>query len=94
MTKTSDAVEGECIHDFGWGNVGVSCRKCGKSKEEIWKQRYNDAKETILTLQKEKEALQAKIDSLMLEYCPDEMTEEQFENWGKRQVPVKDPTHD
>lgn len=28
---------------------------------------------------------QAKIDALMLEYCPDEMTHEQVENWGKHQ---------
>lgn len=33
-------------------------------------------------------ALQAQIDSLMLEYCPDEMTKEQFENWGKHQKAV------
>lgn len=29
--------------------------------------------------------LEAKIDALMLEYCPDEMTPEQIENWGKHQ---------
>ncbi len=29
--------------------------------------------------------LQARIDALMLEYCPDEMTPEQVENWGKHQ---------
>jgi hypothetical protein len=29
---------------------------------------------------------QAKIDSLMMEYCPDEMTAEQIEEWGKHQV--------
>ncbi len=32
------------------------------------------------------EELPAKIDSLMLEYCPDEMTEAQIKNWGKHQV--------
>ncbi len=31
---------------------------------------------------------QAKIDSLMLEYCPDEMTQEQKDNWAKHQVPA------
>lgn len=31
------------------------------------------------------EAAQAKIDAIMLEYCPDEMTPEQLENWGKCQ---------
>ena len=33
-------------------------------------------------------ALQAKIDSLMLEYCPDEMTPQQAENWCKHQRPL------
>jgi len=29
---------------------------------------------------------QATIDMLMLEYCPDEMTEEQVEEWKKHQI--------
>ena len=33
-------------------------------------------------------ALQAKIDHLMLEYCPEEMTPEQIENWRKHQHPA------
>lgn len=38
---------------------------------------------------------QAKIDALMLEYCPDEMTPEQLEEWEKHQhvVPKSDPRH-
>lgn len=39
-------------------------------------------------LEKKCDALQAKIDALMLEYCPDEMTPEQIEEWGKHQRPV------
>ena len=35
---------------------------------------------------------QARIDALMLEYCPDEMTEAQKENWAKHQRPVSDDT--
>jgi hypothetical protein len=31
---------------------------------------------------------QAKIDNLMLEYCPTEMTEDQIGNWAKHQVPA------
>lgn len=31
------------------------------------------------------DALQVRIDELMLEYCPDEMTEAQKENWARRQ---------
>lgn len=33
-------------------------------------------------------AKQARIDALMTEYCPDEMTAEQWEEWGRNQVPV------
>ena len=36
------------------------------------------------------QAKQAKIDALMLEYCPTEITKEQFEEWGKHQVPSED----
>ncbi len=51
-----------------------------------------DRKNFLLLLQDCKatiEQLQAKIDWLMLEYCPDEMTEEQMDNWGKHQVLAK-----
>jgi hypothetical protein len=37
------------------------------------------------------DAQQAKIDRLMFEYCPDDMTEEQKETWGQHQVPVATP---
>lgn len=33
--------------------------------------------EAVLLLHKQSQALQAKIDSLMLEYCPEEMSQEQ-----------------
>lgn len=39
-------------------------------------------------LLKECEARQAKIDALMLEYEPDAMTPEQFEQWALHQKPV------
>jgi hypothetical protein len=32
--------------------------------------------------------LQSRIDELMLEYCPDEMTKEQLDNWAAHQRPV------
>lgn len=41
----------------------------------------------IIEFNKEKGALQAKIDQLMLEFCPEEMTQEQIENWEKHQKP-------
>ena len=34
------------------------------------------------------ERLQAKVDALMLEYCPDEMTPEQLAEWEKHQAEV------
>lgn len=37
--------------------------------------------------------LQAKIDSLMLEYCPDEITDEQMTEWAKNQKPVQECRH-
>ena len=43
-------------------------------------------KDTITELQAKLDAKQFEIDSLMLEYCPDEMTKEQMDSWGKYQV--------
>ena len=36
-------------------------------------------------LRRDAELKQAKVDSLMLEYCPDEMSQEQLENWKHHQ---------
>ena len=43
----------------------------------------------IESLEKELDAKQAKIDALMLEYCSDEVTDEQWEEYQKHQVIVK-----
>lgn len=37
----------------------------------------------------ERDALQARVDALMLELCPDEMTEQQKANWACHQRPVQ-----
>lgn len=34
-------------------------------------------------------ALECIIDNLMLEYCPDEMTREQWDNWAAHQIQTK-----
>ena len=39
------------------------------------------------------DALQAQLDALMLEFCPEEMTEAQKNNWAKHQRPVSDDMH-
>lgn len=36
------------------------------------------------------EATQAKLDRLMMEFCPEEMTKEQLLCWEKSQKPVKE----
>lgn len=35
------------------------------------------------------DVLQAKVDALMLEFCPDEMSEAQLENWARHQQPAR-----
>ena len=52
---------------------------------DVWDGEHGLLEECKATI----EQLQAKIDWLMLEYCPDEMTEEQMDNWGKHQVLAK-----
>lgn len=42
--------------------------------------------QAVSWLYDEVNARQAKIDSLMQEYCPDEMTPEQWDEWGRNQV--------
>lgn len=39
-------------------------------------------------LKRQLDAKQAKIDELMLEYCPDEVTDDQWDEYQKHQVPV------
>lgn len=46
------------------------------------------AVQTINELRREVGAKQARIDELMLEYCPDEMTPEQLEEYSNAQVAV------
>jgi len=43
--------------------------------------------EQVSELKKKNESLQCKIDQLMIEFCPEEMDKEQFDNWAKNQVP-------
>ena len=43
----------------------------------------------IQELEAEVAAKQAKIDALMMEFCPEDVTEEQYEEWAKHQKPVQ-----
>lgn len=48
-----------------------------------------DLREENERLRAQVAALQAKVDALMLEFCPDEMTEEQKETWARHQQPAR-----
>lgn len=51
-----------------------------QSEREAW--RYQPE------LEAERERLQARVDCLMLEHCPEDMTPGQVDNWGKHQRPA------
>lgn len=40
----------------------------------------------VVNLEDASNDLQAKLDSLMLEYCPNDMSEEQLDEWARHQV--------
>lgn len=49
---------------------------------------YRDVGDKLLELALEYNALQSKLDSVMLEYCPEEMTQEQLEQYEKSQTRI------
>lgn len=52
-------------------------------------QQIADQENANMKLRSEIASMQAKIDALMLEYCPDEMTKEQMDNWEKHQKVIE-----
>jgi len=87
----------EALPDY-WRKLTAMFNRCADDLETALIRQKNsgeEAKELIKRIDqhlKDKSvkinALQAKIDQLMFEYCPEEMTERQKENWGKHQKPV------
>lgn len=72
-------------------------QNCARDGEVTWCEEavfYSDIKyvraDLIEALRQQLAAKQAEVDALMLEYCPNEMTPEQLEEWGRNQVPVKE----
>jgi hypothetical protein len=77
LPRTAEEYANMAPKGFNWNEVG--CYAHG----------YETARKEIAPLIKvELEWMQCKIDALMLEYCPEDMTEEQIENWKKHQKPV------
>lgn len=54
------------------------------------RERAEQLESELAALKVGRDSMQAKIDALMMEYCPDEMTPEQVEEWGKHQKPSPD----
>ena len=53
-------------------------------KHQVWFTRPEASRAIVLAAA----IKQSEIDRLMLEFCPERMTEEQIENWEKHQAPV------
>lgn len=87
--KLAQGVELEATfwHDDETGEViAASMHGGGASFEALIP--LSTAQAAVAAERAKAQALQAKLDALMLEHCPDEMTPEQLETWGKHQRPL------
>ena len=79
---------GSWHHRYGFPERMQEIRDALREADVLNNETGNLPLKAIEKLVAERDALQAKVDALMLEYCPDEMTPEQVEEWAKHQVPV------
>jgi len=97
MLKDAQA-DNERLHEFEaiWGDDDES-----RAKLHVTLLKHGYGKENALhlagctdydSIKESNASLQAKIDALMLEFCPDRMAEAQKENWADHQKAVKDIT--
>lgn len=68
---------------------GSSLLLCASERGRLL-QALKAERKCVEELQAENASKQAKIDRLMWEYCPDEMTEDQISEWEKHQAPVEE----
>jgi hypothetical protein len=61
------------------GRTDPQCVSCNMEYER------KEAAKVIRSLHSDKQALQAKLDALMLEHCPQDMSVEQIVNWSNHQ---------
>lgn len=62
-----------------------AARAAFKTAQDEWDKRIS-AEAELTDTSFRLEAVQAKLDAVMLEYCPEDMSKEQFDNWAKNQV--------
>ena len=58
--------------------------------EDAWKAGAASRDAVVESLRQQLAAKQAEVDALMLEYCPNEMSQEQLDNWAAHQRPAKE----
>ncbi|MDB9980560.1 hypothetical protein OAD61_00460 [bacterium] len=65
---------------------------CDQIEKYYWDSMQEEKvlKQRIAELEADKAELQMKLDNVMFEYCPDEMSQEQTNNWAKYQQPAKE----
>lgn len=67
---------------------GVKIDYVSSKTQRLW-QRWQARQTEIDHLKQQLSEAQAKVDSLMLEYCPDDMSLAQVANWYKHQKPAR-----
>ena len=78
-----------CIKKLQAENAALKAELAAAQDDVVaWKYEADGFRRNRDALSAELLAAQAKIDSLMFEYCPDEMTPEQISEWGKWQRPI------
>jgi len=73
----------ETVRDGNWLDDDGCCKVCDG---EIPHGHTDNC--DIYKLERTCAALEAQVDRLMLEYCPDEMTDAQRQKWARHQRPV------
>jgi hypothetical protein len=67
------------------GNYYEACKRISELADELAESEISNRAHVA-----ELKSADAKIDALMLEYCPDEMTQEQRDRWAAHQVTASD----
>ena len=78
---------GHWNHSLFWQLMAPNAVVVGAALARSLESDLAAANDEITRLRAEVEAKQARIDALMLEHCPDEMTQEQTDNWKAHQRP-------
>lgn len=65
-----------------------SARRMAQPTKDTLRDTLAAAADTIIAERRRADAAEAKVDALMLEYCPDEMTAAQWDRWASHQMVV------